>query len=802
MIDSRQLTATQNTLFIAIKSAQNDGHNYIDTLYKQGVKLFLVSQLPLDYKNYTNAQFILVKNTIKALQQLAYYHRSKFKNMVIGITGSNGKTIVKEWLTQLLQNEFKICSNPKSYNSQIGVPLSVWNLNTQKDTLGIFEAGISTSNEMGHLSDIINPTIGILTSIGVAHSEGFKSINEKILEKIKLFQYCEIVVINTLQNNDLTYDLKFIKQQLKCKTISIGTSNDFELQVLSINNEIKGSMIQFKYLNKQHTLQIPFSDLASVYNCLTCWVVLKHFKISLKNIAKRFSLLSPVEMRMELKQGRNHNIVINDFYNNDLNALKIALQFQKQQKRNNKNILILSSITQSGLDLKNLYNSVNELLTEFKIDLLIGIGDDIIKHKLCFKTQHLLFNTTDEFIKTYSTGKIEPFKNSTILLKGSPTFQFERISKLLQEKSHNTVLEISLNKISHNINYFKSQLNAGTKIMCIVKATGYGLGGNEIANTLKHSNINYLAVAYTDEGVMLRKSGVTLPIMVMNPEENSFTDLVFNQLEPEIYSFKLLNTFIEFVNDAKVQAPYPIHIKLDTGMNRLGFNSKDVNQISQIILTSNTLKVKSVFSHFAGSDSKEFDTFSKQQLSQFNDCSSALEHKLNYKIIKHLCNTAAITRHKNAHFDMVRLGIGMYGISGDTKIEKHLEFTTTLKTKISQLKIVEKGSTIGYNSKNKLTKTKTIAIIPIGYADGFNRALGNGKHHVLIKNSACPTIGNICMDMCMIDVTQINCKEDDEVIIYNNRKTFDELANKLQTIPYEILTNNSERIKRIYITES
>lgn len=794
LIDSRQLIDPLFTLFIALKSKRNDGHQYISQLINKGVQVFLVNYIPENLPNSKNICFIIVDDTLNALQLLAKNHREKFQIPIIGITGSNGKTIVKEWLYQLLKNDYNISRSPKSYNSQIGVPLSVWQLQ-KENTLGVFEAGISQKGEMLELNKIIQPTIGVFTSIGTAHDEGFTNPIEKLKEKFLLFSNCNSIVVNAMSFSEDEYAI------LNPSHIIISKKSNATLQILTTETINLFTKITAQYNKRIITIQIPFVDAASVENAITCWAVLLQLHISDEIISERMLALSPVAMRLELKMGNNNCVLINDFYNSDINALEIALHHLKHQNRGGKKIVILSDIEQSGKLCEDLYESVSKLLQKFEVDLLVGIGSEISSQKNKFSIPSFYFNNTQDFISKYKSSNDFQFHNSIILLKGARSFEFETISNVLQQKSHDTILEINLNNLIHNINFYKSQINKNVMVMCMVKATGYGSGSSEIAFTLQHHHINYLAVAYADEGVELRKAGIHLPIMVMNPEEASYDDIIEYQLEPEIYSIKVAKEYISAIQKRAISNPCPIHIKLDTGMHRLGFENFQILELCNLLKQESLLKIKSVFSHFVGSDDSLLDEFTNEQISLFTNMANSIEQQIGYSVIKHICNSGAITRFTNAHFNMVRLGIGMYGI-GFSNIEKqNLLNISSLKTRISQIKHLKNNETVGYNRKGKIEKETKIATIPIGYADGFSRKLGNGNITVLVNNIPCKTIGNICMDMCMIDVTNVSCNEGDEVIVFNNVEQLMKISLAMDTIPYEVLTSISSRVKRVYVQE-
>jgi alanine racemase len=788
--DSRTITTYNESVFFALVSERNNGHKYVNDLYKNGVRCFVVSE---NIKLPKDCAVIKVKNSLTALQQLAAYHRQQFSLPVIAITGSNGKTIVKEWLYALLKNNFNICRSPKSYNSQIGVPLSVWNLNSEH-TVGIFEAGISTGKEMPKLEKIIKPNIGVFTNLGDAHAEGFSGTKQKIAEKFSLFDNCTVIVVNGLNAKQIPSKYK------NKKIILVGKTKDSSIQIINTNVGTNSTKIILACGKKKYSIEIPFTDTASISNAITCFGVLMATGLEPEKYYSGFKELPSIALRLEIKNGINNCVLINDFYNSDLDSLKIALNYLHQQTRNSSKTVILSDIEQSGQSTKHLYKEIAKLLKQYKINSLIGIGKNISANAGAFNIEKTFFENTNDFVTAFHS-KILPFNNSTILLKGARSFGFENISQLLQQKSHDTVLEINLNKLTENINYYRSLLKPETQIMCMVKATGYGSGSAEIAKTLQHIGVNYLAVAYADEGVELRNAQINLPVMVMSPEEDSLEDIINYNLEPEIYSFRILDLFCKVLEKSGYAEAYPVHIKIDTGMHRLGFEEKDLEMLASALLKYPQLKVRSVFSHLAGSDNPGLDDFTQQQISVFEKACHLLETKLEYGFIKHICNSGGVTRFKNAHYDMVRLGIGMYGIGVHAEEQIKLQNVSALKTRISQIKQVRAGDTVGYNRNGKVINDITIAIIPIGYADGFKRELGNGKFAVYINKIACKTIGNICMDMCMVDVTNISCKEGDEVVVFENFGQIHNLSVAMNTIPYEVLTSISGRVKRIYIQE-
>jgi len=804
LIDSRKISQVENSLFFAIKGERHDGHKFIPELFEKGLRNFVVRELPDSIEKYEGANFIQVTNTLDALQKLCAFHRSNFSIPVIGITGSNGKTIVKEWLFQLLREDKNIVRSPKSFNSQVGVPLSVWQMNAENE-LAIFEAGISKPDEMANLEKIIRPTIGVFTNIGQAHDENFATMQEKVDEKLKLFEHAQLLIyckdyltIHTEVNN--------YKIPASLKVFTWSRKSAANLQIGKIKKGNIETEIQGVYHNDFIHISIPFTDEASIENAIHCWAVMLYLGYDNQVIAKRMPYLSPVAMRLELKEGINNCSIINDSYNSDLGSLSIALDFLNQQKQHPKRTLILSDILQSGRNEESLYKEVAERLTKKNIDRLIAIGEAITRQGAQFKNMHVEFyHSTTDFLAAYTNSF---FRDETILIKGARAFGFEEISKVLQQKAHETVLEINLNAITHNLNYFRSKLKPDTRIMAMVKAFSYGSGSFEIANVLQFQRVDYLAVAYADEGIELRKGGITMPIMVMNPEEQSYDSMIQYNLEPELFSFRVLSLFDEAAKRSKSShgkegshAPLAVHLKLDTGMHRLGFEEADLNEIIVRIKNIKHIQIRSVFSHLAGSDEQEHDDFTRIQLRKFNEMSGKIMKHFDYPILRHILNSAGIIRFPDAQFDMVRLGIGLYGIAANQQEQTQLQNVSTLKTTISQIKNVPANDSIGYSRKGFAHRNMQIATIPIGYADGLSRKLSNGVGKLIVKGKLAPIVGNVCMDMCMIDVTDIPVMEGDEVIVFGEQYPIGQVAIDLGTIPYEALTNVSRRVKRIYFQE-
>jgi alanine racemase len=800
LIDSRKLISPESSLFFAIRGDRHDAHRFIPELYERGVRNFVVSTLPSDLKRLEGARILEVPDTLLALQQLTAWHRSQYDIPVIGITGSNGKTIVKEWLYQLLREDKNIVRSPKSFNSQVGVPLSVW-LMKEEHELAIFEAGISMPGEMENLARIIAPTLGVITNIGQAHDENFTGMRQKVDEKLLLFKNSEVLIY--------CRDYLLIREELSeaqefqnLRVFSWSRKSKADLQVGKITKSQTDTEIHAVYRNDFIKIKIPFTDEASIENSIHCWATLLYLGYANEVIASRMLLLSPVAMRLELKEGINNCSIINDSYNSDLGSLSIALDFLNQQKQHPRRTLILSDILQSGKSEENLYAEVAELLVQKGVNRFVGIGEAISRQSEQFRTERSFYSTTAEFLRQYTHSF---FRDETILLKGARSFGFEDISKVLQQKAHETVMEVNLSAIVHNLNYYRSKLKTPARLMAMVKAFSYGSGSFEIANVLQFHRVDYLAVAYADEGIELRKAGITLPIMVMNPEEQSYDSMIQYNLEPEIFSFRVLSLFDEAARRNKMLQEgdrlLQIHLKLDTGMHRLGFEEKDINELVVRIGNNKNLHIRSVFSHLAGSDEEEHDAFTQQQLDKFSEMSHAITRHFGYPILRHILNSAGISRFPSGTFDMVRLGIGLYGIGASEEEQVHLQQVSTLKTTISQIRQVARGESIGYSRKGYATENMVIATVPIGYADGLSRKLSNGKGKMLVHGIPAPIVGNVCMDMCMIDITNITCNEGDEVVVFGPECPISKIAKDLGTIPYEVLTNVSRRVKRVYYQE-
>lgn len=803
LLDSRKLLVAETSLFIPLVSERRNAHQYVDELYQKGVSNFVVSE-PIAQGLYPNANIILVKNTLQALHALVAWHRQQFHIPVIGITGSNGKTIVKEWLYQLLEKDNNIVRSPKSYNSQIGVPLSVWQMKPEND-LAIFEAGISQPGEMVNLEKIIRPTIGIFTNIGEAHNEGFLNIRQKVNEKLVLFTrsdvliYCkDYLALNECVNNfHNLVGKREIDNALQLLTWSRKT--DADLRIISVDKNDNHTRIDALYKSEPLFIRIPFVDEGSIENAIHCWALMLYLGKPAETIQERMDHLGNIAMRLEMKQGINNCSIINDSYNSDLGSLAIALEFLQQQRQHPTRTVILSDILQSGKSEGSLYEEVAGMLESKGINKLIGIGKNISREKKSFgAVKSEFYASTEEFLQQVNMAD---FQNESILVKGARVFQFERIGKLLEQKAHQTILEINLTALAHNVKAYQSILKPGTKLMAMVKAFAYGSGSFEIANLLQFHGIDYLAVAYADEGVELRRAGITLPIMVMNPETSSFDAILQWNLEPELYSMHLLEMFEESVRYAN-KTNYPVHIKLDTGMHRLGFEQGDIAELALRLNAEGLFRVQSIFSHFAASEDPKKDDFTHLQFDRFQKMSTALQQQLGYPVIRHIANSAAIHRLPQMQLDMVRLGIGMYGVDSAHDFQAKLRPVSTLKTTVSQLKRIPAGDTVGYGATWKAKSPALIATVRIGYADGYMRALGNGNGKMLVRGKLAPVAGVIAMDMLMLDVTHIpDVAEGDEVIVFGEGLPVEDVAKWAGTIPYEILTGISQRVKRVYFQE-
>ncbi len=798
LTDSRSLCFPEETLFFALRSKRNDGHHYIPELYRRGVRCFVVEAVPEHAtEQFGEATFLLVSSTRLALQRLAQRHREAFSIPIVGITGSNGKTMVKEWLYQLLSPQMVVTRSPRSYNSQIGVPLSVWLLNSHSQ-VGVFEAGISQKGEMQALHDIIRPTIAVLTNIGSAHEENFTTPEEKCKEKLRLFEGAEVMVYNA-DDELVTHALNQTDNKGERLAWSI-KKPDVAMFVTKIDKQPTHINIHYIYKGGQPaSFSLPFIDDASVCNSIVCATVCLHLGLSAHTIAERMPRLEPVAMRLEVKEGLNGCTLINDSYNSDINSLDIALDFMNRRPDHNgqQRTLILSDILQSGLPNAELYREVSGLAEQRSVQKFIGIGPNICANKDCIALpERHFFTSVEDFIRS---DVFKALHNEVVLLKGARSFGFDQLTELMVKKVHETTLEVNLNAMVDNLNYYRSMMHPNTKLVCMIKADGYGAGAVEIAKTLQDHRADYLAVAVADEGATLRRNGITSNIMIMNPEMTAFKTMFDYDLEPEVYSFRLLEALIKAAEKEGITG-FPVHIKLDTGMHRLGFDpEKDVPRLIERLHNQNALIPKSVFSHFVGSDADQFDDFSKLQFERFDKGSKMLQAAFEHHILRHIDNSAGIEHFPKRQLDMCRLGLGLYGIN--PRNNALINNVSTLRTTILQLREVKAGDTVGYSRRGKIEHDSLIAAIPIGYADGLNRRLGNRNGYCLVNNQRAEYVGNICMDVAMIDVTGIDCHEGDSVEIFGDNLPVTVLSDALQTIPYEVLTGISNRVNRVYFQD-
>jgi len=814
VIDSRQVQSPARTVFFALRGKHYDGHDFLADLYAQGVRHFVVDDPVKAAALAGGAQVYLADHTVAALQSLVAHHRQFFTLPVVAITGSNGKTIVKEWLGRLLACDQQVVKSPKSYNSQLGVPLSVWQLDPAHQ-VGVFEAGVSRVGEMAQLATLIQPTIGIFTNIGSAHDEGFASRHEKIREKLQLFANCQ-TLIYCQSHAQVREAIGEWAKEHSTKLFAWGTGPGADLHLLSETRTVDQTVFQCAIAGEEAELRLPFTDASSLENCLHCVAALYCLGYSMARVQTLIDLIfgtarnRAVPMRLELKRGQHGNTIIDDTYNNDLAGLAVALDFLVQHDQPARpaypaRTVIVSDMLETGLPAELLYQKIAELLAARQVTKLIGIGVGIAQNQSLFSTPEKYFcATTDDFLAKLHQNTFK-FREEIILVKGARTFGFERITAFLQEKIHGTVLEINLDALAWNLGYYRSLLRPNVKIMVMVKAFAYGSGSLEVAGLLQRKGVDYLAVAYADEGVQLRQSGLTLPIMVMNPAEATFGTLLRYQLEPEIYSFRLLAQWLDFSGHQPMHLPpsavLPIHLKLDTGMHRLGFLPGEISELRDILEKNRQfLPVAAIFTHLAGADEDRLTEFSRQQLAAFRVMAAQLEAGLGYFTLKHALNSAGIVRFPDAQFDMVRLGIGLYGVEANGAHQEKLQTVGTLKTTISQIKNLSADQTIGYGRHGKLQRESQIGTIAIGYADGYDRRLGQGRGGVLVNGQLAPTVGNVCMDMTMIDLTGISAQEGDEVIVFGTKPSLLELSATLGTIPYEIMTGIGERVKRIFFT--
>ena len=786
-IDSRSVVTPEHTLFFALTGNNHNGHDYIRTLYSDGMRAFVISEFREEFNQLTGANFIVVQNVLTALQQLAAHHRQHTQAEVIGITGSNGKTVVKEWLYQLLANDHTVYRSPRSYNSQVGVPLSLLGIDP-KTEIAIIEAGISQKGEMQHLLQMIQPTIGIFTHLGDAHGENFASKEEKLAEKAQLFTSCQWVIGQTGEA------LEYIKTRVPSTTSFLlwGEDPQADIHVKTMNITLGHREVQVTFGNKHFILDIPFPDIASYENCMSAVSILLLKQYSPDVITSRVQQLSAIAMRMEIKDGINNCTLVNDYYNSDPSSFQLALNILATQDASKERVVILSDFMDTGKAGDDLYPSIAETLRQANISLFIGIGKHLSEHRHDFAANSRFYEDTEHFLRQEERDN---FNNQIILIKGARAFQLEYIAGFLQKQSHSTILEVDLDAMVHNLNHFRSLTDAHIAVM--VKAFSYGSGSREIASLLQYHRVDYLMVAFADEGIELRAAGITIPIAVMNPEREAFDNMIMFNLEPEIYALDILEDFNQALNKHGIKR-FPIHIKLNTGMNRSGFDEQDIPQLLEFFEAERSVYIRSIFSHLAGSDEAKHDEFTLEQIHLFERMTDCIQSQFNYKIWRHILNSAGIERFPQYHFDMVRLGIGLHGISA---ANAQLQAVSSFKTYISSIRDVPEGQSIGYGRKSYTTRPSRIAVIPVGYADGLNRHLSNRVGNVFVKGKRVPIIGNICMDTCMIDITDTDATIGDEVEIFGKHIPVTELAEQLGTIPYEVLTSVSFRVKRVYYKE-
>lgn len=812
--DSRSFETVRSALFVALRSRKNDGHRYVRKMYVEGVRYFLISCFLPEFETMPDAFFVEVEDTMIALQEWAAWHRSRFSVPVVGITGSNGKTIVKEWLSFLLGFDKHIVRSPKSFNSQIGVPLSVLQMDTADD-MGIFEAGISEPGEMASLRAVMQPTIGILTNIGTAHDAGFENRRQKTCEKLKLFGLSQKLIfcadyqdiIGSLADGGLPKSVRLLSWSAATSDKQSVSAGPADLQILENRVCSGGRMLKALFRAREHSLRIPFSDQASFENAVHCWLFMLDAGFPDAVIEERFRQLPSLKMRMEMKEGVGHSWVLNDAYSSDFTSFCLAVDFLCNHAQGKPCCVIMSDILQSGRPEDELYGEVADVLRQKGIRELVAVGPAVMRQQSCFaEFEARFYPDTDRLLQDF---RCEDYAGKAILLKGARVFAFEKIDALLQRRVHETVMEVNLSALVHNLNYFRGLLKPETKLMVMGKAFSYGSGSHEIADVLEFNHVDYVTVAYVDEAVALRNNGIRLPIMCMNAEVEGLETAVRYQVEPAIYNFRMLETLENYLSgenrpsslasDSR-QDVVKVHIGLDTGMHRMGFEEKDLDSLLPRLASNPRIKVQSVYTHLATADMPEMDAYTRKQLALYTWMSHRFK-TLFPDILRHCLNTAGIFYYPDYQFEMVRLGIGLYGVGTDAVMQKHLETVSTLKTVISQIRIIPAGDAVGYGRRFVARRETRVGVIGIGYADGLNRHLGNGRYHVLVNGCKVPIIGSICMDMCMIDLTDVPAQEGDEVEIFGKQHPIDVMASCLDTIPYEILTSVSLRVKRVYIND-
>ncbi len=782
--DTRHTIDAAHTLFIPLKGEHFNGHSFVSSAFQKGIRTFIVSEavdLPRE------CVIIRVENTTIAFQNIAAHHRKQFNIPIIGITGSNGKTIVKEWINQLLADNFCIARSPKSFNSQVGVPMAVLQLEPMHN-LGIFEAGISLPNEMNTLQEVIQPTTGVFTFLGSAHAENFQSQQELLQEKMKLFPTCETLIAPS--GLDIDFNGKFIR---------VGKESADDFSIRKITSSSSHSFISFSWKGEVADAEIPFTDHISIDNFALAAATALHFGLSLNQLSEKAPQLLAVEMRMQQLKGIGGIQLLNDGYSNDLTSLNLALQHFNLNVQAHKRGVIISDILQSGMKNEIWIERVIELMNEFQIDEVYSVGEQFLQHKYILPQSFKSFGNTEELIEFLLSNKIE---SSALLIKGARKFQFEKIVSALQEQHQETIFEVNMNALANNYYYFRSLLSPEVKLMGMVKANGYGIGAVEVAMCLANCGIDALAVAYTDEGVQLREAGISLPILVLEPNVTDFAPLFKHRLEPELFSVRSFKAFAKAANEFNSEKRFKAHLKLDTGMNRLGFKSDETSELIELLQEHSNIEIASIFTHFAASEDESHDAFTQNQITDFENRCKLISEALGYSPVLHAANTGGIQRWKNAQFNMVRLGIGLYGVSAFEEEQKMLRNVGSLKTSIVQIKSVLPNETVGYGRTFTSNQEMKIAVLPIGYADGFRRSLSNGKGKVFINGKACPVVGRVCMDVTMVDITGVPAQEGDEAIVFNGDHSILDYAQACDTIAYEVLTGIPQRVKRIIVNEA
>lgn len=787
-IDSRQLHPHDSTLFVAIKGSHHDGHAHVQEMYDAGTRCFVVERpdgLPQD------ANYLVVDDSLRALQMLAIWHRSSSQITSVGITGSNGKTIVKEWLNELIGDSKSVIRSPGSWNSQIGVALSIWRIE-ERHTIGLFEAGISRPNEMDRLKEMIAPQMGIFTNLGPAHSEGFESDKHKAAEKAQLFSECESVVC--CRDHQVVVDALLNAGLGEERLLTWSRQGKAPMQILSEEETAYGKKCIVRYEGKAHELDIPFSDDASAENIFHAVLAGLALGVTFRVLKERVRELQPLDMRLQLIEGKGGSTILNDAYSNDPISLNIALDRLRAIASSRSKVAILSTMEDVRKNDLGANSALAEMLRRAELEKVYVIGPNPDSYKGAGITLH--YPDTEALLRSI---KEEEFVGKAILIKGSRKYQLERIVERLRAKSHGAVLEVNLSAIKHNLDTYRDLLDERTSVMVMLKAFGYGGGATEIARLLEYEKIDGIGVAYATEGVQLRQDGITTPILVMNTADTGWD--VFNrfELQPTVHSIPQLSSLIAYMDAGG--GVIDIHLELDSGMNRLGIKKSELDGLLDLIRVKSKVYISSVFSHLAASDSEIHDDFTNEQIDTFNNMFEHISKVLGYAPKRHILNSSGISRHSDHQMDMVRLGIGLYGYDG-TLERNTLRPALSLSAAISQIKHVREGESVGYGRSYIADRDTRIAVLPIGYADGLRRTLSNGVGNFWIGNKAVPIVGKVCMDMTMIDVTNVTCEVGTQAWLFDERRGMDDLCAALETIPYEVLCSLSTRIERRYVRDA